>query len=73
MKKKLYKNKSTGMLFGVLSGVAEYFDIDVSLVRIAYVVLSIFSTFFPGFLLYIVMALILPDKAELQFNDYDVK
>ena len=50
------------MLCGVCGGLAEYFDIDPTLVRVGYVFLSLFSAAFPGLLLYIVMALIVPVK-----------
>ena len=48
------------MLSGVCAGIAEYFDMDVTLVRILYVLLSIFSAGFPGLLLYIILMLIMP-------------
>ena len=38
MQKKLYRSKSDRMLVGVCAGVAEYFDIDPTLVRVAWAV-----------------------------------
>ena len=58
MEKKLFRSTSEKMLCGVCGGLAEYFDIDPTLVRVGYVFLSLFSAAFPGLLLYIVMALI---------------
>jgi phage shock protein C len=60
MEKKLYKSQSNKVFFGVLGGIGEYFELDPTLVRIGYVCLSIFSAGFPGLLLYIIMALIVP-------------
>ncbi len=60
MNKRLTKGH-TKSICGVCSGLAEYFDIDPTLVRIAYAFLAIFSACFPGVLLYIVMAIIMPD------------
>ena len=61
MSKKMYKVKRNGWICGVCAGVAEYFDIDVSLVRIAWAV----ATFmWIGLLLYFVAAIILPEKPE---------
>ncbi len=37
-----------GMLGGVCAGIAEYFDLDPTLVRLAYILISIFSAAFPG-------------------------
>ena len=58
--KRLRKSKNEKMLAGVLGGFAEYFKIDVSLVRIAYVLLSILSAAFPGVLVYLILWVIIP-------------
>lgn len=60
--KKLTRSNNK-MLAGVCAGLAEYFDIDVAMMRVIYAALTIFSTCFPGVLLYIVMALIIPQKS----------
>jgi phage shock protein C len=62
MEKRLCKSSTNKMLGGVLGGIGEYFGIDPTLVRIAYVLLSIFSVGFPGLLLYIVMLFIVPKE-----------
>lgn len=51
-------------LAGVCSGLAEYFDIDPTLVRLGYAALSIFTVGFPGVVLYIVMALVMPNPND---------
>ena len=61
--KKLYKNDRDKMICGVCSGIAEYFDIDPSLIRIATVILCCFGG--GGLIAYIVAACILPKKSEL--------
>jgi phage shock protein C len=48
------------ILAGVCGGIAEYFEIDPTLVRILYAALSFFSAAFPGLILYIIMLLIMP-------------
>lgn len=70
--KKLYKDRQTAVISGVLSGIAQYFKLDVTLVRVVYLVLTLFTTFFPGVLLYIVMAFVMPDKSEIGYEDYKV-
>ncbi len=50
------------MIAGVLGGIGNYFDIDPTIVRIAYVVLSIASIGFPGLLAYIIMWIIIPEE-----------
>ncbi|MEL7603816.1 MAG: PspC domain-containing protein [Bacillota bacterium] len=59
MSKTMYRNASNKIFAGVCSGVAEYFDIDVSIVRIVWAVLA-FT--FLGFVAYVVAALVLPVK-----------
>ncbi|UCF35219.1 MAG: PspC domain-containing protein, partial [Phycisphaerales bacterium] len=39
---------------GVCGGIAEYFDLDPTLVRVVYLLLSIFSAGFPSTLVYII-------------------
>ena len=59
MAKTMYRNNGNKILCGVCSGVAEYFDIDVSIVRIVWAVLA-FT--FVGFVAYVVAAFVLPVK-----------
>ena len=58
---KLTKSSSDRMIAGVCGGIAKYFDWDPTLVRVGYVLLSIFSAAFPGLIVYIALALIMPD------------
>ena len=48
------------MLAGVCGGIAEFFEVDPTLIRVAYAALSIFTTGFPGLLLYLILMLIMP-------------
>lgn len=68
--KKLYKNKAEGKISGVCQGVAEYFDVDPSIVRIVWALTAFWGG--AGLFLYIIMAIILPDKSTLNFTDYKV-
>ena len=58
--KKLYRS-SNRILAGVCGGIAEYFDIDPTVVRVVYAVLSLFSVAFPGLLLYIILTILIPE------------
>jgi phage shock protein C len=49
------------MLFGVCSGVAHYFGLDVTLVRLMWVLVTAFTTFIPGVVAYIVAAVVMPE------------
>ena len=57
--KKLVRS-SNRVLGGVLGGIGDYMDVDPTIVRVAYVTLTIFTTGFPGLLLYILMLLLIP-------------
>ena len=56
--KRLYKSSVNYMLCGVCGGIAEYFDIDPTLVRLAWVVLTCFGG--AGIWAYIIAAIIIP-------------
>lgn len=59
--KKLYRNTNNKMLCGVCAGIADFFGIDPTIVRVIYAVLSLFMAGFPGIILYIVLAIIIPE------------
>ena len=60
MKKKLYKSNKDKKLCGVCGGIADYFDIDSTFVRLLWVLL-IFCVG-TGILAYFIAALIMPEK-----------
>lgn len=62
MTKKLRRSRDK-MIAGVCGGMAEFFDIDSTWVRIGFALLTIFSAAFPGILVYLVMWLVIP-KSE---------
>ena len=64
-KKKLYRSMTDKKLCGVCGGIAEYFDIDPTLVRLLWVCASLFSACFPGLLAYIICALVVPQQYQL--------
>lgn len=52
------------MIGGVCGGLAQYFNLDPTLVRLGYALLSIFSAGFPGLLFYIIACIIIPNSNE---------
>ena len=62
MEKKLYRIKSGKVLAGVCGGVAEYFKIDPTVVRVLWALASLLG--FAGVLAYIVCAFIIPEKPD---------
>ena len=63
MKKRLYKIEEGKKLCGVCGGIAEYFDVDPTLIRLLWVILVLCIG--TGILAYIVAALIMPNKSEV--------
>ena len=59
--KKLYKSNNR-MLCGVCAGVAEYFGIDPTIVRLIWAALALGGT---GILLYIVAAIVMPENLDV--------
>ena len=60
--KKLYRSETNKMIAGVCGGIAEYFDIDPTLVRLGFVVVSALGG--SGVLAYIVAAIVMPKRSE---------
>ncbi|MEO9482266.1 MAG: PspC domain-containing protein [Ekhidna sp.] len=61
MTKRLFRSNDR-MLGGVCAGIADYIGWDPTLVRIAYIVLSIVSAAFPGLLVYLILWIVIPPK-----------
>ena len=61
MEKRLYKSATDKKIDGVCAGVAEYLDVDPTLIRLGCVALALFGIG-SGLILYIVAALVMPRK-----------
>jgi phage shock protein C len=60
--KRLYRSNSNVMIAGVAAGLAEYFSIDPTLVRLLFVLLGIFTVGFPMIILYIILWVVMPQN-----------
>lgn len=58
--KRLYRSTHDRMIFGVCGGLAEYFDVDPTLVRLAWVIFCTFAG--SGVLAYVIAAIIIPNR-----------
>ena len=61
MEIKLYRIEQGKMLCGVCMGISDYLNIDVTVIRLIWAVLTVFSVG-TGLLLYVVAAIIMPEK-----------
>ena len=62
MEKKLYRTRYNKKLAGVCGGVAKYFDLDPTVVRLIWAIVCLFAG--TGILAYIVCALIIPEEPD---------
>lgn len=60
MKRKLYRSRTDKKIWGVCGGLANYFDIDPTIVRIVAVASLLAGTL--GFWIYIIMAIVVPKE-----------
>ncbi|MBE6070602.1 MAG: PspC domain-containing protein [Clostridium butyricum] len=64
--KKLYKDCSRKKICGVLAGISDYLNADVTLLRVFFILLTIIFT--PCIILYIIFAFIMPEKNDIYSN-----
>ncbi len=62
--KKLYLSADDKKLFGVCGGIGEYFNIDSTLIRLVWVVATLFTALVPGLIAYIIAAAVMPARPE---------
>jgi phage shock protein PspC (stress-responsive transcriptional regulator) len=58
----LERSRTDRMIGGVCGGIARQYGWDPTLVRLVYVLVSIFSAAFPGILLYVVLWFVMPEE-----------
>lgn len=70
--KKLYRSTNK-MIGGVCAGIAEFLDIDPTIVRVVYALLALFTAGFPGTLVYIILLVIIPQRPfpDYQYNEFE--
>ncbi|MBW9146582.1 PspC domain-containing protein [Clostridium sp. CM027] len=69
MQKKLYKSTTNKQIDGVCGGIAEYFDIDATVIRLAWVLLTLIYGI--GILFYIICCVVLPVNNNTHYDDDD--
>ena len=66
--KRLYRSTENKKVFGVAAGLADYFNMDVTLVRLLFVIFTIAGG--PGMLLYIALWIVMPTEADIAAAEY---
>ena len=62
MEKRLYRSRTKRMLAGVCGGLAEYFNIDETVVRLGVALVTAATGIIPGLVFYFVAAVIMPEN-----------
>ena len=66
MEKKLYRNMETNLVGGVLAGFSDYFEQDVTLWRLLFIIFLILTGLMPGVIIYLVAWVIIPEKPLIE-------
>ena len=66
MEKRIYRSKKEKMIAGVCGGLAEYFNIDPTLVRLGWIIFAL--TFGTGILAYIICAFVIPEEKYVSYS-----
>ena len=67
--KRIYKSTTNKRIWGICGGLAEYFQVDPTLVRLLFVVLTVLGG--PGVIIYIVLGFVMPDAPRDYYYEYD--
>lgn len=70
--KRLYKSTDK-KISGVCAGVAEFFEIDPTLVRVAYALIAVFTAAIPCIIVYAILAFVIPERPfpDYQYNEFE--
>lgn len=60
--KKLYRSRDNRMIAGVCGGLGEYFNVDPTLIRLAWALVSVPLALFGGVIAYVIAAIIIPER-----------
>ncbi len=60
MEKRLYRSQGRKMLGGVCGGLGDYFEIDVTLIRLVFVAISLVTAIIPMVIFYLIAWIIIP-------------
>ncbi len=71
--KRLYRSDTNKVLFGIIGGVGEYFDIDPTILRLGYIILAFMSGFFPALIGYFIAVIVVPKKSHPVHHEHSEK
>ena len=60
--KRLYLSVTDKKIAGVCGGIGEYFDVDTTLVRLAWILVTVITGVVPGIIGYVIAAIVMPTR-----------
>lgn len=69
--KRVYRSTDNRIVAGICGGLGEYFDVDPVLVRLLYLLLTVFTGVVPGLIGYIIAMLIVPERLHVNVGTSD--
>lgn len=60
--KKVYRSETNKVWLGVFGGLGEYLSIDPVILRLIFILVFVFTGFFPGLIAYLLAAMVMPKK-----------
>jgi phage shock protein PspC (stress-responsive transcriptional regulator) len=70
MGKKLFRSETDKMIGGVCGGLAEYFNIDSTIVRLIFVLIVVYGS--TGLVLYIILWIVIPTQSTMDLSSEEV-
>lgn len=64
LRERIVRKPESAKIAGVCGAISDLLSVDVKLVRILYLVLTVFTAFFPGILLYLFLMMLFPRETE---------
>lgn len=71
--KRIYKSDTNKVFAGVIGGIGEYFEIDPTLLRLAYILITVMTGLIPAIIGYIVAVLVVPKKHHVHHSEHSHK
>lgn len=73
MQKKLYRSETNKMVAGICGGIAEYFSVDATAIRLVWLLIVIFTGVFPGVIAYILALFVVPISPHAEVKHEEVQ
>ncbi|OHB25812.1 MAG: PspC domain-containing protein [Parcubacteria group bacterium RIFOXYD2_FULL_52_8] len=63
--KRLYRSRTNRVFAGICGGLSDYLEVDATVLRLIWLLVLVFTGFFPGGLVYIIAIFVIPEEPGL--------